>query len=533
MTIPSVAHATWQTNGNPVCAAAGVQSAPVAIADGAGGVFVAWLDQRPVSPGIYAQHVLTDGTTGWAANGVLLSGATVANPPRIMSDAAGGALIVWPTGPAIYAQRVDGNGVIHSGWPVDGRLITSDVTSTANFGAVTDGAGGVYFTRDKFVTGGFNTHFIRLTRIDADGNFVAGWTESGVQVDQGDQASLLDLAADPTGGALTGTNSFIEQGTNPHYGRLKRIRPNATIAYDVGCTILFPGAASQGIFHIASASDGSGGAYWTYQSVGGTGTSYFGQHVDAAGNALWSSTYAVPFSELTVEDGTVAVWYVGRPAGTNRLEVHRRDPAGALPAGWTSAGVVVSQPATLGGVAAKTFPTVVVLCWSENTTGSGFAIRALSVRQDAVIPPGWDPGGSPVCTAAGDQKSPALVLEGAGAIGCWEDQRAGASNQDIYANRIEPATAASVGPIEMPVFGIANVAPVPASDRVTVTYSRTDESPVLLEVTDVTGRIVIRREAGAGENRQDFELAGFVSGVYFVRATQGGRTVRARFAVVR
>jgi hypothetical protein len=432
VTVPSIAYA-WTPDGSPVCTADGVQSAPVAIGDGAGGVFVAWVDQRAVSPGIYAQHVLFDGSVEWASNGVRLSGVTPVNPPRIVPDGAGGALVIWPTGTAIQAQRIDAGGTIHAGWPANGKVITTDLTGTSSFAAVTDGSGGAYITRGKTTSGPFGANsVVMLTRIDANGGFVAPWTESGTVLRSSNSTNQLALETDPTGGALCGLNWWIEGGTQPHFGQAERRAGDATQTYTMEPINPFAGSSSHGVFHIAAAPDGAGGSYWTWRAVSGQGTRYFGQHLTSGGIKLWAEPYTVPFSELAIQDGANGVWLVGRPPGTNQLEVHRRLPNGTLPAGWTPAGQVISSPVGLGAVAAQSPPGRVLLCWSQNT-GTGFDLRAIAVADDGTLPAGWSPGGNSVCAAAGDQKSPSLALTGSTGIACWEDQRNGAANQDIYA----------------------------------------------------------------------------------------------------
>ncbi len=537
--LPARGWAAWQTNGNPVCSALGIQNSPVAIADGSGGIIVAWVDQRPVAPGIYAQRLLADGTIapGWTLDGVLLSGSTPGGPERIVPDGAGGALVIWINSNSISVQRIDSNGQIHVGWPADGKLITSDLTpgQPRLFDAATDGAGGAYFTRAKFVSGPFFNQTIPLTRIDSDGNFASGWSESGVVFSGSDYGALLDLEFAPggAGAVLIGYSSFIEQGTNPHRGYVRKVWSNGSLSYLMECDIYFPGLAQHGVYHIDTASDGAGGTYATWRSDGGQGTSYLGQHMLSNGQQWWAEPYATPFSELVVQDGTVGVWYVGRPPGTARLEVHRRLADGVLPVGWTSAGVVASQPSVLGQVVAEPFPDVVMLCWSENTAGVGDDIHALSVRQDGDIPAGWLPGGSPVCAAVGDQLAPVLVAEGEGAIACWEDQRLGASNQDIYANRITIPAEVDVEPPLTEALETLKLGPIPARDRIEVSFARIDDAPAILSVFDVTGREVMRRKAAAGVTRQSLSLTGFNSGLYLVRVVRGPRVATSRFAVVR
>jgi hypothetical protein len=55
------AHAEWLADGVPLCTAPNDQTGPTSVADGAGGMIVAWHDYRSGHFDIYAQHVLASG----------------------------------------------------------------------------------------------------------------------------------------------------------------------------------------------------------------------------------------------------------------------------------------------------------------------------------------------------------------------------------------------------------------------------------------------------------------------------------------
>ena len=109
----------WAANGVTVCVApAGTsQLLPKAVSDGAGGVIVTWLDGRSGPLALYAQHVDSSGVLQWAAAGVLLA-TTASNQVTefsVIADGAGGVVVAWAT-PAsgvssdIYAQRLNATG---------------------------------------------------------------------------------------------------------------------------------------------------------------------------------------------------------------------------------------------------------------------------------------------------------------------------------------------------------------------------------------------------------------------------------------
>ena len=88
----------WGENGLTVVEESGRQEDPILIADGNGGAYIVWVDYKdePEDGDIYAQHILSDGTLGWAPEGIGL--ATMAGKqvsPNMCSDGQGGAYVIW------------------------------------------------------------------------------------------------------------------------------------------------------------------------------------------------------------------------------------------------------------------------------------------------------------------------------------------------------------------------------------------------------------------------------------------------------
>lgn len=87
------------------------------VSEGTGGAIIAWEDNRiSTNYDIYAQRVDASGVVQWTANGTLVCGAIdLQENPRIVSDSAGGAIILWEDNRSavdrdLYAQRVDSSG---------------------------------------------------------------------------------------------------------------------------------------------------------------------------------------------------------------------------------------------------------------------------------------------------------------------------------------------------------------------------------------------------------------------------------------
>jgi hypothetical protein len=126
----------WPADGRALCPAARHQRYPAIAPDGAGGAIVTWYEIRSgTGLDIYAQHVLASGAVdpGWPADGsALCAAAGEQTQPMIVSDGAGGAIVTWydfrsGSGYDIYAQRVAPFGFL--GTPEAVILSVSDVPS--------------------------------------------------------------------------------------------------------------------------------------------------------------------------------------------------------------------------------------------------------------------------------------------------------------------------------------------------------------------------------------------------------------------
>jgi len=118
--INAAGSAQWDSTGVGVCTAAGGQGLPQITADGNGGAVITWQDSRPsVTQDIYAQRIDANGAPIWTNNGVAVSTATfVQSHPIVLNDGVGGMIIAWPDyrndlggqRNDIFAQRVDNSG---------------------------------------------------------------------------------------------------------------------------------------------------------------------------------------------------------------------------------------------------------------------------------------------------------------------------------------------------------------------------------------------------------------------------------------
>lgn len=122
----------WLENGLPICTLTNAQQQPTAISDGQGGVIITWWDERDLYSDIYAQRISTSGEVKWQTDGQPVCLAEgVQREPQIMS-AGETACILWKDfredyGDVlvdhVYAQQLDLSG--NALWETDGLAITT------------------------------------------------------------------------------------------------------------------------------------------------------------------------------------------------------------------------------------------------------------------------------------------------------------------------------------------------------------------------------------------------------------------------
>lgn len=179
--IDAAGTALWTVNGNPVCIAAGTQVEPVAVADGSGGAWIAWVDVRNGNGDIYARHVAANGFADGVADGFALCTATgIQWRAQIAPDESGGAIVAWQderTGiaPDIYAQRVSSAGAVE--WTTNGIAVCSEASYQETPTIASGGSGGaVVVWRDSRTqpAGGIAFYAQRV-----NGAGVPQWTADG------------------------------------------------------------------------------------------------------------------------------------------------------------------------------------------------------------------------------------------------------------------------------------------------------------------------------------------------------------------
>ena len=137
------------SNGSPVCDAAGPQYDPRVIVDHDGGAIVAWIDNRPGSPGatVYAQRInrFVERAWVWAGLGVALNEApAIGYALEMVTDGLGGAIVLWEDGQGfqrdIYGRHITRDG--QRGWDSEGQRVAAGLGEREHIRPVADGQGG-------------------------------------------------------------------------------------------------------------------------------------------------------------------------------------------------------------------------------------------------------------------------------------------------------------------------------------------------------------------------------------------------------
>ncbi|MBN1163185.1 MAG: T9SS type A sorting domain-containing protein [Candidatus Krumholzibacteriota bacterium] len=224
----------WNSpNGVAICNASGHQDYQQIVSDGAGGAIIVWQDDRGIDRDIYAQRVHPNGAVCWTANGIAVCDAVNSqHDPQLVSDGCGGAIITWTdsrTGhPDIYAERIDSLG--NSMWgDTNGVAVCTAGENQVSPQIINDGEGGVIITWADNRT----EWDIYAQKIDTTG--VIQWTGGGIAVcaATGPQSSP-ELTSDHNGGAAV-TWTDQRDGDYDIYANL--VDRNGTVTYPEGIDI--------------------------------------------------------------------------------------------------------------------------------------------------------------------------------------------------------------------------------------------------------------------------------------------------------
>jgi len=452
--------ADWPTDPTinlPLCTAELGQwtSRDSAVADGAGGAIVVWVDPRNGGSDIYAQRIDADGETVWIEDGVAMCDAAGSQDSvQTVTDGSGGAIVVWlddrGSGHGYYAQRVNPAGEIL--WPTgapsgDGVPLADLAERDEHLAVVADGAGGVIAAWRNDAAGNDGIHAQRLSPA---GEFM--WpggapSAAGVTVCETDGAQTSPaIDTDGAGSAVIVWTDGRDSATTRSDIYAQRLNSDGSTAWTLDGVPLC--RADYGQVHPVIASDGSGGAIvaWEDYRITSSAQGIYAQRVSSAGTTMWAPQDGIVLCDTFSGDegslqvltdgagGAYLVWRDVRNAAVSGSDIYAQRMSGAGSELWGAGDVVVSAAPDKQ----QTFDAVshsaggVIVSWTDFRPDTFTDIYAQHLDPSGT--PSGPVDGAPVSTAFSSQYAPSIASDGAGgAIIAWFDYRDSAvSGSDVY-----------------------------------------------------------------------------------------------------
>jgi hypothetical protein len=340
----------WGNLGVNICNANIDQYLDDAISDGVGGAFVVWTDYRAGNADIYAQHVRSDGSLAWAANGVVVCDEASASQLDAFAvlDGQGGIIVAWEDsrnigfGRDVYGQRIGAAG--NRLWAVSGVALCLAAGHQQDLNIVTDGSGGAIVVWED--NRGVDTDLYA-------GAFTAGgaipWAANGVPVVTATSSQIEEVSvSDDTGGVITAWADY--RSTDPDI-YAQRLDKNGAALWGTNGRGVSTGSESE--FDPSIVRDGEGGAIIAWSDLRNM-VDYdpYAQRMTADGYKLWDasgtllcSNNADVYSPDLVADGeggAYASWSDHRAANLN-VYVQRVDAFGYVQYSLSGSQVLVSN----------------------------------------------------------------------------------------------------------------------------------------------------------------------------------------------
>jgi hypothetical protein len=492
---PGFAFGQWIADGAVLSTAADYQYNPTIVSNGAGGAIVVWYDFRThTNQDIYTQAITAAGATEWTSNGVALCTASDDQQyPYAVSDGSGGAIVVWHDARSgaddIYTQRVSSAGTPL--WTSNGIVVCNAAFGQTFPRIVADGSGGAIMV---WADGRNGNSDIYAQRVNASG--ATQWASNGVVVASAVGPQLApELVTDGAGGSIVVWED-TRGGFNDIYSQRLDAAGNALWTPD-GISVC-SAAGNQYFPHIVS--DGGGGAIATWSDKrGGSFFDIYAQHIQSMGSVAWATDGVAVCTAANDQDspalvadgsgGATIAWADLRNGTNYNVFAQHFDSAGS--ADWTINGVAICtatgdqiNPTIVEGASGGT-----LIAWQDKRSGA-FDVYAQGVS--SIGGTAWTVNGVVVSNATGDQLYPEVIADGAGGlIATWQDGRTG--SYDIYALRLAESgvVPTAVRPAHAgPKLNLSENYPNPFAASTTLTLQVPTDTDVTVDVYDVGGRVV-------------------------------------------
>gem|GEM_PF-2659541 len=357
--------------------------------------------------------------------------------PQTTSDGSGGAIVIWQTFDGLYAQRISPMG--YKLWNSSGVIVNNAYVTYPQI--LSDGSGGAFIC---WVDNRGGDDDIYLQRIDNNGSPL--WTANGIAVCN-ESLSYQDspvMCPDNSGGVYVAWRD--DRNTNSDiYAQIVNSTGGLVGGNIVVCSDFYDQVSPQ------IASDGSGNAIivWTdSRNFFSTLDDIYAQKINLSGTSLWLSDGESVCSASNNQSNARLV-----NSGTDEVIVAWEDERGSdkdiysqkiitnntyLETSWTYDGeIICSESANQYNIELVSNSNgEAIFSWVDERNGAAdkdiYAQRVYSLGT-----PAWANNGVVICDEVNDQIDQEIVSDGyGGAIINWTDSRALAISSDIYAQRI-------------------------------------------------------------------------------------------------
>lgn len=377
----------------------------------------------------------------WQGNGTPVTSDTYGQIlPAITSDNSGGAYVAWLdfrtfTGD-VYVNRLDANGNFPAGWSSAGTPVCVVDSFQAAVAIAPDGANGAFVACTEFLLSQSSQHDVILNHITPSGALAAGFPANGKRIALGNLTGYI-LESDGTGGVFIGFADAVDQA------RLIRLDSSGNLVSGWPAAGLPVGPA--GTSDRAGASDGAGGFYYAWASndsilalrIAANGTLASGWN--AGGNVIAHGGFFASYvflARLTSGDAMVT-WSDFRNADID-VFCCRVAANGTFPTPWAVNGVAANTATGItyaGGVVGDNAGGAVSL-WEDLSTGIAVGLGGQRITSTGGVASGWPVDGLALCPATQSKGGVTFVADGSGgAIAAWHDNL-GSTGYDIYITRM-------------------------------------------------------------------------------------------------
>ena len=491
----------WRLDGLPVCTAPDYQMFPHIVSDGAGGAIIIWSHGLDVAPyeECRAQRVDADGYLCWGIYGVMVVDNYYQRATQdIIPDGEGGAIFVFMyqygvDDKDLYAQRVSGSGVRL--WPAGGRIISNENNEQQDGRCVSDGAGGAIIVWEDSRYGPQDTY---AQRVGGDG--ICQWADDGIPISlAAGNARGQEIATDGSGGAI-----MVWQDSRLGDWDIfaQRVDPDGEVYWAENGIAICSESDMQIDPRIASDGAHGGIILWEDWRDGYENSCLYAQKVNPGGNVMWDASgelvcvIGAAWSDYEVipdgSGGAIVVW-VKEHDSDYSIYAQRIDGNGDVI--WGADGIVAADMiGTPGGpkIVSDGMGGAIITWMNRNIIPWEVYAQRFDENGNAL----WTEGGVVVCEEANYSYFPEMTSDGAGGIiVTWTDDRG--VDYDIYAQKID-ADGSIVIASDTPAAScrLFSNYPNPFNPTTTIRFYLSEPSDVRINIYDVNGEHVTRLASG-------------------------------------